>query len=576
MTDDTVFAIGSVSKSFTAAAVLRLVADGRLHLSDRAGDLVPGLAGPAAAATVEQLLTHTSGVHGDAGPDHRPLSAADAIASISDLPSTFAPGTDFGYTNAGYTLLALVIEQLTGDYREYLRSTLLAGSPGAGFWDGVPAAAGPRAVGYTEEGRSDVTGEFAGPHWATSGNGDLAMSVPTLAELTASLFRGELLPARATAQLEKPRWDHGDGTSETFGWVRYDARLFGAEGFAAAGGGGDTGHDAVVAYLPGADTAIAVASSTPDVSAEQLLQAIVPALVAGRPVPEPAGADVTAPDPDLVARMEGTYRVEDGSELVVRADPKGVAVEAVGDGAVDALFSLPAGVTTDDVAAHEAGVVALLTGDSDVGEDEREALSEALGGIDEVTLQGTIAQGSELRTYVLVTGSDKSLLLWYALDDQGGVGAAQGPAERPTLVLEQQHATRPRPPHGRRAVAGGIDRPAPRRPDGGRARPGRRARRGGRRQGCAGPRAGSGDAARGVGRGAAGPRRDEPRRQRRQAGARRLHGGGRGVRGRRACPDHRVRRRPRHPRRLPRRPRRPAGQRPGAPDRAPGGPSAWR
>src|SRR5690606_17530783 len=61
-TAETVFAIGSVSKSFTAAAVLDLVEAGALALDDRAGELLPGLGGPAAETTVEQLLLHTSGL----------------------------------------------------------------------------------------------------------------------------------------------------------------------------------------------------------------------------------------------------------------------------------------------------------------------------------------------------------------------------------------------------------------------------------------------------------------------------------------------------------------------------------
>lgn len=435
MTGDTVFAIGSVSKSFTAAAVMQLVAEGRLGLDDTAGSLVPGLGGPAASATIAQLLTHTSGLHGGTGEDHTPVSRAEAVDALSALPRTFPAGTQFGYTNGGYTLLALVIDQVTGDYRSYVADHVLP--EGAGFWDGEPAARGPRAVGYTEEGRSPVMGQFAGPHWATSGNGDLAMTVPQLAATTAALFRGELLPADATAAIERPRWDHGDGTRETFGWVRFDRQVFGAVGFAAAGGGGDTGHNAIVAYLPDADTAIAIASSTDEVSAEQLMQSIITALAVGEPIPLPEGADATPPDAATVERMTGTYEL-DGDILVVTGDGTGVAVSASGDAAVDALFTLPTGLSEADVAEHEAGVVALLTGDNAAGEDERRALGESVGGIEDVQLRGTVVDGGELRTYVTVVGGELTLDGWYALDDQGGVAAAQVPADPPILVFDQQ------------------------------------------------------------------------------------------------------------------------------------------
>ena len=87
------FAIGSVTKAFTAAAVLDLVAAGELALDDRAGDLVPGLRGPAADATVEQLLLHTSGLTGSHGEDHEPLDARTRrVPPSARLEQAFPPG----------------------------------------------------------------------------------------------------------------------------------------------------------------------------------------------------------------------------------------------------------------------------------------------------------------------------------------------------------------------------------------------------------------------------------------------------------------------------------------------------
>jgi CubicO group peptidase (beta-lactamase class C family) len=445
MTGDSVFAIGSISKSFTAAAVMTLVSDGRLSLDDRAGDVVGGLVGPVADATVEQLLTHTSGLVGDAGPDHQPLGRDEAIAAINALPHEFAPGADFAYTNAGYTLLALAVDEVTGDYRGYMADQVLpvAGEPTeAGFWDGEPAARGRRAIGYLDSGPTEVMGDFSGPHWATSGNGDLAMSTPTLAAWTAALFTGGLLPAEAVESIGTPRWDHGDGTSETLGWVRYDASLFGAAGFAAAGGGGDVGHDAIVAFVPETRTAIAVASSTPGVTAEQLLQEILDALVTGEPIPHPAtgnsGGGGTHLDQATVDRVTGTYAVDGGGELAVAAEGDELVVAATGGTAVRALFSLPEAFTDEDVAAHERAVVELITGDDPAGAEEREMLDDTVGKIDDVAVQGTIADQNELRTYVTVTGGDDSLDLWYALTDDGAIAAAEGPTDAPAATFVPQ------------------------------------------------------------------------------------------------------------------------------------------
>ena len=61
---------------------------------------------------------------GGAGEDHRPLSRQDAVAALSALPRSFPAGTEYGYSNGGYTLLALVIDSVTGDYRGFVRDLL--------------------------------------------------------------------------------------------------------------------------------------------------------------------------------------------------------------------------------------------------------------------------------------------------------------------------------------------------------------------------------------------------------------------------------------------------------------------
>jgi CubicO group peptidase (beta-lactamase class C family) len=443
MAPDDVFAIGSISKSFTAAAIMGLVAEGRLSLEDRLGDVLGDLTGPVADATIEQLLTHTSGLVGDAGPDHQPLSRSDAITAISALPQAFEPGTDFGYTNAGYTLLALVIDEVTGDYRRYMSEEVLAvaGEPtGAGFWDGEPAAQGRRAVGYLDEGRTDVMGDFEGPHWATGGNGDLAMSTPALAAWTLALFTGDVVPAEAVDVIGTPRWDHGDGLSEALGWVHYDESLYGTAGFASAGGGGDTGHDTIVAFLPATETAVAIASSTPDITAEQLMEQVIAALMAGEPIPHPQVGDPVDLDQATIDEVTGTYTLPDGGELAITGDPDSdmLTVTASGAPAVEALFNLPEGFRPGDVAHHEQRVVELLTGDDPLGADERDALDATVGAIDDVTVAGTVVVHGEMRTYVTVTGPDGALNLWYSLTDLGTISAAQGPTDPPAATFTHQ------------------------------------------------------------------------------------------------------------------------------------------
>ncbi|HMJ79042.1 MAG TPA: serine hydrolase domain-containing protein, partial [Iamia sp.] len=333
-TVDTVFSIGSVSKAVTAAAVFALVDDGQLRLDQTAGEVLPELEGAAAAVTIEQLLLHTSGLQGGHGQDHEPLSRDDAIAAISGLESAFPPGTDSLYSNAGYTLLALVAEEASGrPYRDLIAERLLAlpdGSTAGGFWDGEPAAPGPRAVGYHDDGAPGADGSFAGPHWALAGNGDVAMTMPQLAAWTHALFTGELLSADSTEAVARPEVDTGDGTAEAPGWVVFDEERFGEPVVASAGGGGDVGHEVVVAWLPDSERVFTIASNTPDVTAEALLEAIGPALASGDPLPRPDVPVDDASTPAERAVAAGTYVLDDGGRIVV-ADEDG-SLHASADG----------------------------------------------------------------------------------------------------------------------------------------------------------------------------------------------------------------------------------------------------
>ncbi|HEU5152927.1 MAG TPA: serine hydrolase domain-containing protein [Iamia sp.] len=414
-TADSVFAIGSVSKAVTAAAVLDLVAAGDLALDATAGSILPDLAGPAAGATVEQLLVHTSGLSGAvATDDDQPLGHDEAVAALGRLALVAAPGEEVLYADAGYVLLALLVEEAAGEpYRDHLLAEVLT------LDDGTVLG------GFADEG--------PGPHWALTGNGDVAMTTAQLARWTEALFAGEVIAPEAVALIEELAVDEGDGTAELAGWVRFDAERFGEPVIAAAGGGGDVPDVAVAAWLPESGRALALASDGTDgVTAEDLAGEILPALVAGDPLPVPPST-APADDGDLAARA-GTYALDGGGHLVVTVDGDRLAVAAEGPAAVAALFP-PA--DADDAAVragHEDQVRALLAGETAAGREERAALEGDLGPIERVDVVGTVVAGGELRTYVTIT-ADEEALAWYALDRAGGIAAVEITEEPPTLVL---------------------------------------------------------------------------------------------------------------------------------------------
>ncbi len=106
--------VGSVTKQFTAAAVMRLVEAGVLHLGDRARQWLPELDARFDAITIEHLLTHTSGI-GEYSDKlttaWEPLTQQQIVAMINAQPVWFAPGTHFLYSNSGYFLLGMILER---------------------------------------------------------------------------------------------------------------------------------------------------------------------------------------------------------------------------------------------------------------------------------------------------------------------------------------------------------------------------------------------------------------------------------------------------------------------------------
>jgi CubicO group peptidase (beta-lactamase class C family) len=118
-TPETRFRIGSVTKQFTAAAILHLQQEGKLSLDDPLSKYFPNYPG-GDKITLRHLLTHTSGLHNyTAHPDFlarvvRPIAPADLVAWFQDDAPDFPPGEQFSYCNTGYVLLGQIVEKVSG------------------------------------------------------------------------------------------------------------------------------------------------------------------------------------------------------------------------------------------------------------------------------------------------------------------------------------------------------------------------------------------------------------------------------------------------------------------------------
>ena len=162
---ETAFNLGSINKVFTQIAILQLNAAGKLNLDSTLATYWPDYPNKAVAEkiTIRQLLRHTSGIGGNifdspvGATRHDVRTLKDYLALFVNEPPRFEPGTSNAYSNAGYVVLGLLIERLSGqDYYTYVREHILepAGMTRTGsfFVDSLPPNT---AIGYTT-GREDA------------------------------------------------------------------------------------------------------------------------------------------------------------------------------------------------------------------------------------------------------------------------------------------------------------------------------------------------------------------------------------------------------------------------------------
>lgn len=178
-TPRTVVQIGSNTKDFTAVAILQLIQSGNLRLTDSLPRFFANVPADKRGITVRQLLEHRAGLPGSIGPDFEPLTREQLVAKAMATPLRFPPGTSEGYSNTGYSLLAAIIEKMTGvTYDHYVHDYILApiGLTRTGFH--LPRfAARDLAHGYRDgEDRGTMLSKphaADGPYWNLRGNGGM-------------------------------------------------------------------------------------------------------------------------------------------------------------------------------------------------------------------------------------------------------------------------------------------------------------------------------------------------------------------------------------------------------------------
>jgi D-alanyl-D-alanine carboxypeptidase len=314
LTPDTPIRLGSVTKQFTAALVLQLVAEKRIALDDPLSRFFPDWPAPTNRATVRQLLNHTSGIMDFtkipgwmlSPPSLRPNSTADLVALTRSKPAVSEPGTRWEYNNGGYMLLGAIIEQVTGRSWHQAIVDRIARPLGlrtiAYAGDAIPAT----ARGYSRQG--DAYLPAAGVHISVAhAAGGLVGSADDLARWAQALHHGRVVTPALYREMTTPA-RLADGSTQPYGFGLRLRAMLGKPAYVHGGAG--RGLDADSVYVPSEDLYVVVLANTDDPQTDpSVLTRRLAALAMGSPIPSFTRADV---DLASLEPLFGAYSAESG------------------------------------------------------------------------------------------------------------------------------------------------------------------------------------------------------------------------------------------------------------------------
>jgi CubicO group peptidase (beta-lactamase class C family) len=305
---ETMFRIGSVTKQFTAAIVMRLVEQKKLALDDELAKYVPDFPMQGHKVTIEQLLEHVSGIksYTEVGEEWKKawpleLTHAELLAFVKDAPFDFEPGTDWHYSNTGYYLLGMVIEKITGrSYADVLQTELCAPlNLTRTRYDSNRELIKNRAQGYTLDGERLVNDEMFGMAQPGAAGG-IVSTAGDLVRWQIALSSGKVVQPESFKRMSTSTvLPNGHDTRYGFGLMRSEwngkPRV--------EHGGGIFGFNSVLFWIPGEDLHVAVISNGELLPSARLADAIAYAVLGIEP---PAVKDEPIPA-ELIARLSGDY-----------------------------------------------------------------------------------------------------------------------------------------------------------------------------------------------------------------------------------------------------------------------------
>jgi len=320
---DMVFRLGSVTKQFTATAILMLEEQGKLSVDDPITKFLPDYPTQGQEISVEHLLTHTSGIRSYTSmPEWQPLwrkdfSVGELVDFFKNQPMDFAPGERWLYNNSGYILLGAIIEKACGQpYEQFIQNNIFdrLGMKHSSY-DRTERIIPRRVRGYQRSAQGYQNAPYLSmtqPYAA----GSLASSVDDLALWNGALWSNKLLRKETLAKAHRPyTLKDGRSTKYGYGWTIASYE----EHRTIEHGGGIHGFASYVLSTPDDEVFVAVltnGAAGPGASPGRLAVQMA-AIAIGKPVTEPRAITLTA---EQLERYAGVYSLNDKSEISIRRE----------------------------------------------------------------------------------------------------------------------------------------------------------------------------------------------------------------------------------------------------------------
>ncbi len=206
-TAETVFSVGSITKQFTAAAIMKLEAEGKLKVTDVISKYFPEAQADKKDITIHQLLTHTSGFDEVLGDDYDTIDAKQFTELAMKSTLVHTPGETYLYSNVGYSLLGIIVKAASGkNYEEFIHEELFlpSGMRRTGYV--LPEYSKDQlAVGYRNGKRwgtaLDHPWKKGGPGWHLRANGGILSTVGDMYNWYLSLRNNTVIPKTQTDKM---------------------------------------------------------------------------------------------------------------------------------------------------------------------------------------------------------------------------------------------------------------------------------------------------------------------------------------------------------------------------------------